>query len=218
MEEEKIISKIVDEIASNIIGKEYVFSSNDLNNNNIIQRHSDKKILVSSPVKKDKEKNDLVKRFVGKKERKSKVIINNDNIGLYLRQERDGNSKWNVHIIDLSINNNPRIETEKFGNDYKKAEKYYAKLFFKYQFNEIKKKEKIKKDNNISKPVKKDKRKRSKGQFPMAMTGMIGGAGLSFAFFLPWCLWIPIQMAMPAMTLFIILGAGGGGMLGWACE
>ena len=213
MEEEKIVSEIVDKIAMKVIGKEYIFLQNDLSNNNI-QQYDNKEILIPLT----KEKNDIVKRFLGKKERKSKVIINNDNIGLYLRQEREGNSKWNVHVIDLSISDNPRIETEKFGNDYKKAEKYYAKLFFKYQFNEIKKKEKIKKDNNISKPVKKDKRKRSKGQFPMAMTGMIGGAGLSFAFFLPWCLWIPIQMAMPAMTLFIILGAGGGGMLGWACE
>ena len=133
MEEEKIADKIVDEIATKVIGMEYIFPQNNLNNR--IKQYDNKEIL-HLPIK---EKNDIVKKFVGKKERKSKVIINNDNIGLYLEQDRSDGTGWNVFIKDLSVDNNPRVEGKKFGNNYKEAERYYGELFFKYQFSEVKK-------------------------------------------------------------------------------
>ena len=148
MEEEEIVSEIVNKIATKVIEGENIFLSKSLNNNIPQQYDNQKKSTISNDKKMPivKRESDLVKRFIEKKERKSKVIINNNNVGLFLEQERNNNEEWDVYIKDLSIADNPRIEREKFGNNYKKAEKYYSELFFKYQFDEIKKK-----DNKIFK-------------------------------------------------------------------
>ena len=134
MEEEKLVNKIVDEIMTNVKGRKYEIFSNTLDNN--IQQYNNKEILLSSTKEKNKEKDDLIKRLNGKKERRSKTVINNNYTELYLVQEKNDNRGWNVYIKDFDQR---RFEKEEFGNNYKDAEKYYSILFFKYHFDEIKK-------------------------------------------------------------------------------
>ena len=153
MDEEKMVDEIVDDIMEKELPQKYILSSNNLNNNMQQCNDQEKITNITSQKVEMEEKNDLIKKFIDKKERKSKVIINNDNIGLYLKQDRSDKIGWNVFIKDLSSTDNPRMERKRFGNNYKRAEKYYGKLFFKYQFNEIKKDDKIKKDKILKKDL-----------------------------------------------------------------
>ena len=218
MTKEKVINEIVDEVMAKVIERklprEYILSPNN------IKQYNNREEITDTYSKKE-EKSDLVKKFISKKERGSKVAINNDNIGLYLEQERDGKGGWNVYIRDLSVDNNPRMERKKFGNNYGMAEKYYGKLFFKYQFNEIKKEVKdVTKDDNsnlISLLMIKNRNDRIFGdhQFNGAIHGMLGGASISFFFGSLLGMWMPIQFFISYIVIIMMLGTAGGGILGY---
>ena len=214
MGEEKMVSEIVDEIAAKIIENKLphncTFSPDNLDN--IDQQFKEGIINIPSKKIKKEENNDLVKKFINKKERKSKIIINNDNIGLYLEQERNNNGGWNVFIKDLSVSDNPRMERKKFEDNYNEAEKYYSELFFKYQFNEIKKKsdkdKKIKNSELLS--MAKDRRKRIwkeniiKGQ----IVGTVGGTGVAFFTSISYLfIGVPIPLLLPFTGALSAMGA-----------
>ena len=177
---EKIVDKIVDDILIKVkkreLSQKYNLSSNNLDGD--MQQYKDQekiKNVISQKVEIE-EKNDIVKKFIGKKERKSKVIINNDNIGLYLEQDRSDGIGWNVFIKDLSVADNPRMERKKFGSHYKEAENYYGKLFFDYKFNEIKKIDNKDKEKNVLNDVLFEKlNRRGDKKLSLRTTGQILG-------------------------------------------
>ena len=227
MDKEKIINQIVDRAMVKVRKgelpqeyQEYVLLQNNLNND-IRQNNNTRKIIdIHSKWIENEGKSDLVKKFINKKERGSKVAINNDNIGLFLEQERSGKGEWGVSIKDLSVDNNPRVERKKFGNNYKEAEKYYGKLFFDYKFNEIKKDDEIiKKDKSelISSFMieKRNERISDEHQFQGAMVGMVGGAGVSCSLGTLCGISMPIQFFIPFMIFVMMIGTAGGGILGY---
>ena len=52
-------------------------------------------------------------------------------------------------------------------------------------------------------------------QFQGAITGMVGGAGISFFSGSLLGIWMPIQLFIPFIFTIIILGTAGGGILGF---
>ena len=118
------------------------------NLSNDIPQHEDRKELIRFDTSKydtskvpimerdDEKEFNLIEKFIGKMERTSRSLINNNDVQLSLEQERGGNFGWLVCIKDGVINN-PRLEVRNFGDSYEDAEGYYSKLFFKYQFEEI---------------------------------------------------------------------------------